>query len=97
MGKKGTIEDNCTDTECNPEGLDAADSASTTGAVSTVGFIVGPALLGAAVVMFILGGDDEAEASSDEAPNEEAVTVRPMVASPTGELGGFLVGVSGTW
>ncbi|MBW2523570.1 MAG: hypothetical protein JRI23_05320 [Deltaproteobacteria bacterium] len=97
MGKKGTIEDNCDGNACNAEGLDAADSASTTGAVSTVGFIVGPVLLGAAVVMFLLGGDDEAEPSDEPPSDDVALSLRPAVMSAPGAMDSVLLGVSGTW
>lgn len=39
--RKGTIEDNCDGTACNREGTDAADQARVSGAVSTVGIVVG--------------------------------------------------------
>lgn len=96
MGKKSTIEDNCVDVQCTPEGLDAADSASTSGAVSTVGFIAGPALLGAAVVMFVFGGDDD-DGASDAEPAGETVALEPLLAAPDRGLGAALLGVRGTF
>lgn len=53
LGKKSTISDHCTDGRCRTqEGLDAAESAKTTGLVSTIGFGVGAVGLATGIVLF---------------------------------------------
>ena len=56
LGKKGTIEDNCgiggDETACSADGVSEADSAKTLALVSTIGFGVGIAGLGAGATLF---------------------------------------------
>jgi hypothetical protein len=58
LGKKGTISDECTDTACTPDGLDAVDSGQTAGDVSTVAFIIGTLAVGVGVTLFLLAPED---------------------------------------
>jgi hypothetical protein len=53
MSRKSTIESNCNDIWCNPDGKSAADEARTTGAVSTVAFGVGLAGLATGIVLLL--------------------------------------------
>lgn len=53
LGEKSTIDESCTGTVCSQEGLDAADSASTLGLLSTIGFGVGIAGVATAVVLVV--------------------------------------------
>jgi len=53
IAKKGTINANCTGTSCNHDGKLAADSARTTGLVSTIGFAVGGAGLVTGAVLLL--------------------------------------------
>ncbi len=56
LGKKGTIEDNCgiggDETACSADGVSEADSAKTLALVSTIGFGIGIAGLGAGATLF---------------------------------------------
>jgi len=82
MGEAGTIEDNCVDTLCNQEGLDAADSGQTLAAVSTAGFIIGGIGLAAGTTLWLLAPDGEAEEPGPQA----GLTVSPGGASLTMKL-----------
>jgi hypothetical protein len=53
MGKKSTIEANCVAVVCNREGKDAADSARSLGAMSTIGFVAGGVAALATLVLFV--------------------------------------------
>ncbi|WP_104980508.1 hypothetical protein [Sorangium cellulosum] len=60
LGKRSVVEKHCgsaigstDETACDPTGLEAAESASTTGLVSTIGFGVGLAGLGTAAVLYL--------------------------------------------
>jgi hypothetical protein len=53
LGQKSTVDAQCQDTACSPEGKTAADKLQTFGLVSTVGFIVGAASGVSAVVLFL--------------------------------------------
>jgi hypothetical protein len=73
LADKDTVFDNCSDDRrCNDEGLDAADKVQTLALISNISFGVGIAGAGAAVVLFILSGDDGPEADS-------SAGLRPMV------------------
>jgi hypothetical protein len=54
IGKKKTVDDNCSGRFCNDEGLSAADDGRTAARVSTAGFAVGAAGLATAVVLWVL-------------------------------------------
>lgn len=86
MGTKGTIEDNCPDRRCTPEGRDAVDQGQTYGLVSTITFAVGLAGIAAGVIMLIMDGvgDDEETVATPGLESLEPV----LVALPAGgELG----------
>lgn len=72
LGKKGDIEDGCVDEggeqRCNAVGADALDSAQTLGLVSTIGFGVGIAGLGAAAVLLFT-----------DSAGQESATLTPVV------------------
>jgi hypothetical protein len=53
LGKKSDIDAHCIDIHCDHDGKAAADSAKTLGLVSTIGFGVGIAGLGASAVLFL--------------------------------------------
>lgn len=82
LAKKSTILDNCKDTQCNHEGKLAADSAKTTGLVSTIGFGVGAAALVTGIIVIVT-----APKKSDEKPARVSIV-------PVGEAG---LGVKGVW
>ncbi|MET0594615.1 MAG: hypothetical protein ABW133_18085 [Polyangiaceae bacterium] len=87
LGKKTTIQDNCVANRCNADGKDAADSAQTLGAISTIGFGVGIAgLVTAAVLSFT--------DSSSDSKSPAARTWTPLVAE---QRGGVVVGLGRTW
>ncbi len=54
LGHKSTIDSHCVDTACDAEGKSAADASATTGAVSTVGFVVGVIGLGTGAALYFL-------------------------------------------
>jgi hypothetical protein len=93
IGHKGTIDDNCVDVNCNADGIDAADAASTTGAISTVGFIVGGIGIAAGVTFWFLADDEPA---SDLAAARRAPAVGLRSASSPDGRGGWL-GLEGRW
>jgi hypothetical protein len=88
LGKKGTIEDNCTDTRCNAAGKDAADSAHSLGLVSTIGFGVGIAGLATAAVLFFT----EPKASASASASTRSWS--PLIADRNG---GVVVGFEEKW
>lgn len=69
--------------QARADGNASLDAASTTGLVSTIGFIAGPALLATGLVMVLAGGESET-ASAHVRP----VHVRPVFAGD--HRGGFL-------
>lgn len=83
LAKKSTIDANCSGTSCNHEGKLAADSAKTTGLVSTIGFSVGAAGLVAGTVLLLT------------APKkvEEKVARYHLLVGPDG----VTLGVKGVW
>jgi hypothetical protein len=85
LGKKSTIDDHCDGPRCDAEGKDAADSAQTTGLVSTIGFGVGIAGLAAGTVLLLT------------APKKQEASARGW--TPTIALGprGAGAGVQGAW
>lgn len=101
MGKKGIIEDHCAGIECDPEGLDAADSAQTLGAVSTFGFVLGGIGLAAGItILAIAYTSDSSEASTGEQPTDESTGLGswvPLVAWQPGPSGGLLLGTQAKW
>ena len=82
LSKKSTIEDNCVELECNRDGKEAADEASTTGLVSTIGFAVGAAGLAAGVILVLTAPSPTAAAGSPGARFAAVIT-------PTADGGRF--------
>lgn len=69
----------CTTTEpkrCSPEGVDAADSASTQGTVSTIGFVVGGAAIAGAAALWLTAPSSSVDRSTESA---RAVRVIPEI------------------
>jgi hypothetical protein len=84
LGKKSTIEDNCTGTRCNAEGKDAAEGAQSLGLVSTIGFGVGIAGLATAAVLLL----------TDSKSTPAARSWTPLIADRNG---GVVVGLARAW
>jgi hypothetical protein len=83
LAKKSTITANCSGTVCNHDGKAAADSARTTGLVSTIGFAAGGAALVTGVVLLLT-----APKKSDEKSARYDVEIGPN---------GFAMNVKGVW
>ncbi|MFT3768279.1 MAG: hypothetical protein QM820_22750 [Minicystis sp.] len=83
LAKKSTIDKNCVGTTCNHEGKVAADSAKTTGLVSTIGFAVGAAGLVTGTVLLLT-----APKKTDEKAARYDVEIGPS---------GVAVNVKGVW
>ena len=93
LGHKSTIDEQCVDAACTPEGLDAVDSGQLAGNISTVGFVVGA--LGAAAgatLWFLAPSGDEPTAGW----NLQLSGV-PPVASASSAPTGILVGLTRAW
>jgi hypothetical protein len=88
MGKKTTVDANCVGPACNTEGKSAADSGKALGTVSTVGFGVGLAGLGAAAVLWLTAAPASASGSAGK-------RCSPVLA--LGDGGSALVGAQGSW
>ena len=71
IGKKGDIEDNCPNRQCNAAGRDAVDSGQSAALVSSIGFAVGIAGAGATVALFLLSRSD-APKDADAVPSWRA-------------------------
>ena len=65
LGHKDTIESHCSGTQCDRTGLDAADDAELTGAVSTAGLAVAIAGGAAFAVLWLLAPDSKEADSGD--------------------------------
>ncbi len=63
LGQQGVGDDNCNDSLqlCNQRGFDANETARTYGVISTVGFLVGAAGLGASAYLFLASSPSSAE------------------------------------
>jgi hypothetical protein len=61
LGKKGTIEDNCPDRQCNAEGREAVDAGQSAALVSSIGFAVGVAGAGATAALWLLSRPEPAK------------------------------------
>lgn len=85
--RKGTIEKNCIDIDCNKEGKDAADSAKTLALVSTVGFAAGAVALAGSAVLFFT----EPKAKQ---PTQKGLQVRPVVVASDS---GVHLSLTGSW
>ncbi|MBI5534470.1 MAG: hypothetical protein HY898_17225 [Deltaproteobacteria bacterium] len=53
MSKKSTIDSECPDRQCTPDGRSAVDSAQTTGLISTIGFGVGIVGLAGGAILYL--------------------------------------------
>jgi hypothetical protein len=92
LSKKGAINSGCRDGSdgvklCTPDGAAAGQSAKTLGAVSSVGFALGLAGAGAAVVLIVTDPGPDA----GRAPSSVALGV--IGAGP----GGAMIGARGSW
>jgi hypothetical protein len=90
MGKKGDIEDNCPNRQCNAAGRDAVDSGQSAALVSSIGFAVGIAGAGATVALFFLS-------RSDPPKDVEAATWRGLRPAVLVSDTGGAVGVKGAF
>ena len=96
LSKKSTITDNCEDMVCNAEGKTAADDGQSLALVSTIGFAVGGAALGTAVVLFIVSSSSQTKSAAAASSKSEkpAARLAPMVAS---DGRGLWLGVRRAW
>jgi hypothetical protein len=87
LGEGSTVDDNCVGAQCNSEGFEASQNVNVKalGTVSTIGFVVGLAGVGAGVTLFVLSMDD------GEEPQEAA----RLVVTPA--AGGSAIGLHGRW
>lgn len=85
LGDQGDADALCPQKKCSPEGQDFIDSANTKALVSTLGFGIGLAAVGAGVTLFFIGGSagSEGEESAPEAPSAKIV---PWVGATGGGL-----------
>lgn len=99
LGKKGAINDHCgsaigqaDEAACDPTGLEAADSVKTLGLVSTIGFGVGLAGIGTAVVLLL---------TEPSAPTAKDASARRRLRLSAGVLSagpeGAVLGARGSW
>lgn len=99
LGKKGVISDHCgsaigqaDEAACDSTGLEAADSVKTLGLVSTIGFGVGLAGIGTAVVLLLT--EPSAPAAGDvSAPRRLRLRAGVLSAGPEGAV----LGARGSW
>ncbi|WP_044243115.1 tetratricopeptide repeat protein [Chondromyces apiculatus] len=73
LGKKSTVDDECTATTCSPEGADAASAGRTLSTVSTVTFFAG--LLGIGAGVYLVLTDSGAEKTAFGKARPRAATV----------------------
>jgi hypothetical protein len=96
LGKKGVISDNCNiggrAEACNDAGLAAASDGKTLGLVSTLGFAVGAAGLGTAVVLFITEPSGPKHAATNPG-KQRGIRAEVLSIGPEGAR----VGVGGAW
>ncbi|WP_437602640.1 hypothetical protein WMF28_13620 [Sorangium sp. So ce590] len=97
LGKKSVVEEHCgsgigvsDETACDQAGMDAADSASTTGLVSTIGFGVGLAGLGAAAVLYLT---EPTQREPTVGATSRRIRAGVLAAGPQG----VVLGASGVW
>ena len=96
LGKKGVISDNCNiggrAEACNDAGLAAASDGKTLGLVSTLGFAVGAAGLGTAVVLLITEPSGPKHTSMNPG-KKRGIRAEVLAVGPEGAR----VGVGGAW
>jgi len=91
IAQKGTVSDHCdADLRCDDQGLSAVNTAQTTGLVSTIGFGVGIAGLGAAAILFFT---DPSRSQKPTAAKTSARRVSPGVLSV--DRSGAVLGLEG--
>ncbi|WP_437727808.1 hypothetical protein [Sorangium sp. So ce861] len=97
LGKKSIVDKHCgsgigssDETACDQIGLDAADSASATGLVSTIGFGVGLVGLGAAAVLYLTEPKQSEPAAG---ATSRRIRAGVLAAGPEG----VVLGASGAW
>jgi hypothetical protein len=86
LGDQGDADPMCPEKKCSAAGLELVESANTKALVSTLGFGLGLAAVGAGVTLYFIGKSGDAEGES--APEAPAAQVLPAIGS-TG--GGFLL------
>lgn len=89
IGQKGTVDEHCDGAACDHEGKEAADKLQGFGLVSTIGFAVGAAGVGAAAVLLLTEPDRPADAAARARPR-----LRAGVAPGPG---GMAFELRGTW
>ncbi|KYG05311.1 hypothetical protein BE21_41555 [Sorangium cellulosum] len=97
LGRKSIVEKHCgsgigssDETACDQIGLDAAESASATGLVSTIGFGVGLAGLGAAAVLYLT---EPKQSDATAGATSSRIRAGVLAAGP----GGVVLGARGAW
>lgn len=78
LGKKQTVNDNCTGHDCNDTGYSAATSGQSLGLVSTISFGVGVAGLAVGAVLLLTGSE----------PQQSARALQPVLIASDGTYGG---------
>jgi len=78
LGKKQTVNDNCTGHDCNDAGYSAATSGQSLGLVSTISFGVGVAGLAVGAVLLLTGSE----------PERSARRWQPVLTASDGTYGG---------
>ena len=84
LGDRGDADAMCPGKQCSPQGYELIDSASTKALVSTLGFGIGLAAVGAGVTMFFIGGS--AGATGESAPDAPSAKLVPWVGAGSGGL-----------
>jgi hypothetical protein len=97
LGKKSTVDENCKDHVCNHDGKLAADSGKTFALVSTIGFGVGVAGLGAAAVLVLTSPSAPPESAARERAKERALAARVKADVWSAGYDGTVIGVRGVW
>lgn len=89
LGDQGNADVLCPQKKCSAEGQDLIDSASTKALVSTLGFGIGLAAVGAGVTLYFIGSSagEEGEEGAEGAPSAR---IAPWVGSTGGGL--FAIG-----
>lgn len=97
LGKKSVVREHCGSgiglsdpTACDQTGLDAAESASTTGLVSTIGFGVGLAGFGAAAILYLT---EPTQSDMTAGATSRRIRAGVLAAGPEG----VVLGASGSW
>ena len=90
LSKTSTLRDACRDGRCPPSSQSDIDSASATGAVSTVAFVIGGVGLAAGVVgILVRGSSTETPRASGSAHARQAPSGIRVVPTVNGVVGSF--------